>query len=217
MRFLPLVLLMGCYDAASTTLVVDLKSGMATVRQQLHNAWPDTVGCDEVPVTDAAGCVTAVKAHLDAARAELATKGGQDVTSGIVVADGKLDLVYSFTAPVGAEALNDQSTTVLSFEDRSSGQVAKGKPGKRHVGLLVVPGATGATTQVVEGRYRLLSSSAQGEGIDLYLLKGRTATIQSGWVNTPDADDPQSPGAWLTTRPGLEDALRASGLVVTGG
>jgi hypothetical protein len=217
MRFLPLVLLIGCYDAASTTIVIDLKSNVAAVRQQLHNAWPDTVGCDEVPVTDAAGCVTAVKAHLDAARAELATKGGQDVTSGIVVAEGKLDLVYTFTAQVGDEALNDQGTTLLPIQDRTSRQVAKGKPGKSHVGLFVVPGATGATTQVVEGRYRLLSSSAQGEGIDLYLFKGRTATIQSGWVHTPGDDDAKSPGAWLTARPGLEDALRASGLVVTGG
>lgn len=216
MRFLPLVLLMGCYDAASTTIVIDLKSRLASVRQQLHNAWPDTVGCDEVAETDAAGCVAAIRAHLDAARAELTTKGGREVTSGIVVADGKLDLVYTFSARVGDEALNDQGTTLLPVQDRTSRQIAKGKSGKSHVGLFVVPGATGTATQVVEGRYRLLSSEAQGEGIDLYLFKGRTATVRSEWVHTSEEGEPTSPGAWLTARPGLEDALRASGLVVSG-
>ncbi|MDP2311144.1 MAG: hypothetical protein Q8P18_34305 [Pseudomonadota bacterium] len=207
-----LVLLSGCYDGATTTVALDVKAGTAHVVQRLHNAWPDSVGCDAPDSVES--CVAGVRTHLEDARAELVTNGATVATAGVILADGKLDILYDYVAAVGAKALSKQDLTFLYLEDRTQGQVEKGKPGKKRVAMITLPISGGETTTTVEGKYRLLSAQTDEAALSVHVFRGKSASITSEWVYVPDAEGKKSPGAWLKERPGLEEALRASGMVV---
>ncbi|MDP2312380.1 MAG: hypothetical protein Q8P41_05705 [Pseudomonadota bacterium] len=217
MRLLPvLALLAGCYDGATTTVSLDLKAGTAHVVQQLHNAWPDEVDCavaeGVVPTVEA--CVEGVRKQLDEARAELVTNGAVVHAAGIVLAEGELDLYYEYDTAVGAKTLTEQGLSFVYLEDRSKRQVERGRPGKKHVAMVSIPITTGTQTTTVDGRYRLLTAALGEDTMSLHVFRGKTAAVTSEWVYGEADESVQSPGAWLRERPGLEDALRASGLVV---
>lgn len=210
MRILPLlVLLVGCYDSATTTITLDVKAGTAHVLKQLHNAWPDTVGCEAPEAVEA--CVDSIREALEDARTELTDDGATVQTAGVVLVDGRLDLLFDYVAPVGTEALSDQGITILHLDDRTQAQVEKSKPGKKHVAMITLPLANGKIDTRVDGRYRLLSSRLGDEELAIHLFRGRIAEIVSEWTAP---EDKPGPGAWVGQRPGLEEALRASGLVV---
>lgn len=213
MRLLPLLLLAACYDGATTTITLDVKTGAAHVVQQLHNAWPDAVGCDDVPEGDVDGCVAAIRNHLDEARADLVEKGATVTATGLILADGELDLRFDYVAPVGSATLSEQGLVFAWLEDRSSRQVEKDRPGKRRLAMFTLPISTGKNTTEIDGRYRLLSGAVEGEPISVHLFKGKTATVVSEWAYAAE-EGTKSPGAWLREWPGLEEALRATGLVV---
>lgn len=216
-RFFPalLLLLAGCFDGATTKLTLDLRAGTATVAQRLHNAWPDEVGCtvESVAVpTDA--CVAGVRARVAAGRADLEGGGATVTRAGIVLDGGKLDLVFDYTAPVGGGTLEDQGLMVMWMDESTPAQVAKGKPGKRRVALVDAGSPGGKNDVRVDGAYRLLHGTHDGEDLRMWLFRGKSASVVSEWVYSPGADGAKSPGAWLAERPGLTEALAASGLVI---
>lgn len=212
MRLLPLLaLLAGCYDRATTTIDLDVKTGSAHVVQRLHNAWPDALGCEAPEAIDT--CVTGIRKAVDDARAELATSGTVK-TAGIVLHDGELDLFYDYVASVGTGAMAEQGLSFVYLEDRTHRQVERGTPGKKRVAMVTLPLSDGKTTTTVEGRYRLLSAVIEDAALTLHVFRGKRAAITSEWTYVPEEGGRQSPGPWLRERPGLEDALRASGLVV---
>jgi hypothetical protein len=213
MRVLPLLaLLAGCYDSATTTITLDVKAGTAHVVQQLHNAWPDGVGCEADASVET--CVAGIRKAVDDARAELVTNGATVRSAGVVLADGELDLLYAYDAAVGSKAVTEQGLALVYLEDRSAGQVEKGRPGKKRVALFTLPLADGTTATTVDGRYRLLSTLVGDAPLSAHVFRGRHATITSEWTYVQEQGGKGSPGAWLRERPGLEDAIRASGLVV---
>lgn len=216
MRFLPLLLLTACFDGATTRITLDLKGGSAHVVQQLHNAWPAEVGCEGeggAPVTVEA-CVVGARARLEKGRDALVEGGATVTRAGIVLADGELDLLYEYTAPVGAPTLKDQGLTLLWMDERTPSQVAKGKEGKRRVALIALAGGENQNRISVEGRYRRLRGAAAGETLDVWLFQGKSAAVVSEWTYQPEGGSPGSPGPWLAERPGLVEALEGSGLVI---
>lgn len=215
MRLLPLLFLAGCFDGATTTVTLDVKQGAAHVVQRLHNAWPDEVGCGDNggPPTPEA-CVEGIRARLEKQRAELVEGGATVARLGVVLAEGELDLLYDYTAPVGAKTMTDQGLAFLWMEERTPGQVRAGKPGRKRVAMVSIPFAGGESHVTVDGRYRALSGALGDEALEVWLFRGREATIVSEWTYQPGEDGAESPGAWVAGRPGLEEAIRASGLVV---
>lgn len=219
MRLLPFLLLAACYDGATTRVHVDLKAGTTHVVQHLHNAWPGEVGCEEKEgvAPTVASCVDGIRAKIGELKAELTTNGATVQKAGVILADGELDVLLDYTAKVGEKTTSEHGLTFLWMEERSPAQIKKGKAGKRHVALAVMPDSNGKDTLKVTGKYRQFTGSFGGDNIEFYLFDGKAADIVSEWTyaGTPDAGE--SPGAWLRTMPGLEDAIKASGLVTLPG
>ncbi|MFN7143976.1 MAG: hypothetical protein ACK4YP_09385 [Myxococcota bacterium] len=215
MRVLPLLFLAACFDGATTTVTLDVKQGVAHVVQQLHNAWPDEVGCgDDGEPPPPEVCVAGIRARLDKQRDELVEGGATVARTGVVLVDGELDLLFDYTAPVGAKTMTAQGLAFLWMEERTPAQVERGRPGRKRVAMVSIPFAGGENQVTVDGRYRALSGAFGDAPLDLWLFRGREATIVSEWTYQPGPNGAESPGAWVAERPGLAEAIRASGLVV---
>ena len=175
-----LLALAGCFDSATTTIFLDVKRGEAHVLQQMHNAWPDEIGCakDGVPVDDAT-CVSGLRAYLAKATTEL-TEGGATVARGGVVLDGgRLDLLYDYTAMAGSKALSDQGITLLWMERQSAGQVESRHAGHPELTLLKAPSGNGKDAVAVEGKYTLYSGQMGDTALSFYVFSGAKAKITS--------------------------------------
>jgi hypothetical protein len=216
MRLLPLLALAACFDGATTTVTLDVKQGTARVVQHLHNAWPDEVGCAEVDgaLPSVETCLGGIRARLEKKRAELAEGGATVARSGVVLAGGELDFLYDYTAPVGADTMTEEGLAFMWMDARTPRQVEAGRAGKRRLAMVSLPISGGTNEVEVDGRYRRLTGGLGEDDLDIWLFSGRAATIVSEWTYTREGDGPQSPGAWLSTRPGLEEAIRGSGLVI---
>lgn len=212
---LTLLMLAGCFDAAETQLVLNVKTGESHVVQRMHNAWPTTVGCAEkegvLPTT--VECVAEVKEYLDSQVATIKNNGGTVARAGIVLVEGKLDFLYDYTAPAGGKTLTDQGLSVYWAFTRSPADVKASRPGKKQLALLVSPQDRGTSKIDVLGKYSLLQGDIADETLRVYTFAGSTATVNAAWTNVPDPAEP-GPGAWLKPREGLESALAASGMVV---
>lgn len=213
---LTLLMLAGCFDSAETTVSVDVASGETHVVERMHNAWPATVGCGDkdgvLPSTEE--CAKGIADYLAGEVSHIQEAGGKVAKAGLVLVDGKLDVVYDYVTPVGGKPLADQGLTFYWAFTRSPADVKAGRPGKKSLALLVTPQDRGSSTVTVDGKYTLIEGKIAENALSLYTFGGKSATVHALWTNPGDASQP-APGAWLHDRPGLEAALGASGLVVT--
>lgn len=212
---LTLLLLAACFDSADTTVTIDVKKGETHVVQRMHNGWPDTVGCGKkeevLPTTQE--CVDKVREYLKEEVGKLEGNGATVSKGGIILADGKLDFLYDYTAPAGGKTMTEQGLSVYWARERSPADVKSDKQGKKRLAMLVIPQDSGKTTVDVQGRYKLLQGDIGAKTHSVYTFSGAVATVVANWRN--EGGFSQSPGAWLKEREGLEAALAASGLVVT--
>lgn len=204
--------LAGCFDAATTTLFLDVRTGEAHVVQLMHNAWPDEVGCSDA--ADHAKCVDGVRAYLAKATTALMDGGATVARAGVLLDAGKLDLLYDYTTLAGTKALSDQGITLLWMDLRTSSQVAAGRSGRQELALLKGPTGNGTESIAVEGRYTLHSGLMGETPVSLYVFSGKKVKITSEWTYVPGDEGRVGPGAWVADRPGLAEALSAAGLLV---
>jgi hypothetical protein len=212
---LTLFMLAGCFDSAETTVAVNVATGETHVLERMHNAWPATVGCGDkdgvLPSTEE--CAKAIGDYLAEEVSHIKESGGTVAKAGFVLVDGKLDVVYDYTAPLGGKSLADQGLNFYWAFTRSPADVKASRPGKKSLALLLTPQDRGACTVTVDGKYTLIEGKIADAPVSLYTLSGKSATVHALWTNAGDPGQP-SPGAWLRDRPGLEAALGASGLIV---
>jgi hypothetical protein len=215
MRLLPLLLLLtGCFDGATTHVHLDLVTGRAHVVQQLHGASQDEMGCQDVDVPT---CVDGIRKKVAERRAELEGAGDTVSRAGIVLVDGRLDVLYDYEGP--ANAMDERGLAFLTMQERTQKQWEAGKPGKASLAMVDMPMDGGTDTVTIKGKYKVIDGQIDKASMRIFLFSGKEADITSEWVPAPptppaEGTAPAPTESWVRAMPGLEDALKASGMVV---
>jgi hypothetical protein len=220
MRVLPLLLLTallpGCFDAVTTDVKLDLAAGKVHVVQRYVGATPDLMHCEDTTV---AACVDGIRGVIEQDRKELADGGAEAASVGVVLTDGRLDVLYVYDASVDAKLLASAGLSFLHMEEHTDKQWLARKPGRREVAMMELPTDGGINAVSIDGRYRVIEGQLAEAPVRLFLFRGKSAAVHSEWTaTTQDADGKTLPATpapvWVTSQAGLEDAIRAAGLVV---
>ena len=197
-----LFVLIGCYERVVMDARVDAHRGEVrlVVQEQGADNQIDSGACE-----GADGCLAAIRAHLATERTELEGQGARELVNGVFLRDGELDLVAAYTVSLDAKLLagGGPLRMVTSVDGRGRSRSV--------VGVLQTPDTDdGRSTVTATGRYTRYDT---GEAGVLWVFpRGKSTVHLEQQLRSDGQDAVVEP--WVAGVPGLEAAIRTSGLLL---